>query len=222
MKIKGVIKNLKIKKFLMTIAKYIQEFLWSCCRQCEVSSASDSSLFQLILLLLKLYRLLPMQSVLTTGFSSVAPVTSKAVPSSLFILASSVCKSLQCLISTLTQGVKSGHLVRVTCSVVLWGWGGERNTANKYHWRVWGVLAVSGSHWVCPHTWRVCFSRLHCSGFQVALQGNCPKQTLCFMHFPGLNCSGSGSWVLHKGTDSVGSVFCALPRSEQLSRPGGW
>ena len=36
------------------------------------------------------------------------------------------------------------------------------------------------------------------------------------MHFPGLSCSGSGSGVLHKGTDSVGPGFCALPRSEQL------
>ena len=159
MKIKGVIKNLKIKKFLMTIAKYIQEFLWSCCRQCEVSSASDSSLFQLILLLLKLYRLLPMQSVLTTGFSSVAPVTSKAVPSSLFILASSVCKSLQHLTSALAQGGKGGNLFRLTYSVVLQE---GRNTANKYHWCVWGVLAVSGPHWVCPCSWHVCFPSLHC------------------------------------------------------------
>ena len=39
-----------------------------------------------------------MQLVLTTGFYSIAPVTS------LFVLASSVCWSLQCLISTLTQG----------------------------------------------------------------------------------------------------------------------
>ena len=30
-------------------------------------------------------------------------------------------------------------LFRFTCSVVLWG---GRNTANKYHWHVWGVLAV--------------------------------------------------------------------------------
>ena len=36
------------------------------------------------------------------------------------------------------------------------------------------------------------------------------------MYFPGLHCSGSGFWVLHKGTDSVGHLFCALPRSEQL------
>ena len=33
---------------------------------------------------------------------------------SLFILASSVCKSLQCLISTLTQGGEGGHLFRLT------------------------------------------------------------------------------------------------------------
>ena len=65
----------------------------------------------------------------------------------MFILASSVCKSLQCLISTLTQGSKGGHLYRLTCSVVL---RGGRNNANKYHWHVWGVLAVYGPHWVAP------------------------------------------------------------------------
>ena len=42
-------------------------------------------------------------------------------------------------------------------------WGG-RNTANKYHWHVWGVLAVSWPHWVCPHSQRVCFPSLHCPG----------------------------------------------------------
>ena len=45
---------------------------------------------------------------------------------------------------------------------------------------------------------------------QVALQGNCPKWALSFVHFPGLSCSGSGSWVRHKGTDLGGLVFCAL------------
>ena len=78
--------------------------------------------------------------------------------SPLFILASSVCWSLQCLISTLTQGGKGGHLFRLTCSVMLWG---GRNTANKYHWSVWGVLAVSWLHWVCPCSQRVCFPSLH-------------------------------------------------------------
>ena len=79
----------------------------------------------------------------------------------LFILASSVCWSLQCPISTLTQGGKGGCLLRLTCSVVLWG---GRNTANKYHWRVWGVLAVSRLHWVCPRSWCMCFPSLHFSG----------------------------------------------------------
>ena len=48
----------------------------------------------------------------------------------------------------------------LTCSVVLWG---GRNTANKYYWHVWGVLTVFQPHWVCPHSWCVCFPSLHCS-----------------------------------------------------------
>ena len=57
---------------------------------------------------------------------------------------------------------------------------------------------------------------------QVALLGNCLKWALGCMLFPGLSCSGSGSWVLHKGTEFVGPAFCALPRSEQLKWPGAW
>ena len=44
-----------------------------------------------------------------------------------FILASSVCKSLQYLTSALTQGCERDHLFRLTCSVVLW-WGGTLQT----------------------------------------------------------------------------------------------
>ena len=51
---------------------------------------------------------------------------------------------------------------------------------------------------------------------QDALQGHCPKWALRFVYFPGLSCSGSGS------QDLVGHAFCALPRSEQLRRPGTW
>ena len=153
---------------------------------------------------------------LTAGFLSVAPVTSRAIPSSLFILASSVCRSLQCLISTLTHEGKGGHLFRLTCSIVLQG---GRNSENKYNWRVWGVLTVFRPHWVCPaHTTVLSWSTL--LKLQGALQGNSPKQALCCVHFPGLSFSGSGSWVLHKGTHSTGPAFCALPRSEQLRPPG--
>ena len=57
---------------------------------------------------------------------------------------------------------------------------------------------------------------------QVALQGNCLKWALGCVHISGVNCSGSGSWVLHKGTDSVEPEFCALPRSKHLRLPGAW
>ena len=121
----------------------------------------------------------------------------------LFLFASSDCKSLQCLISTLTQGgVGCGHLFRLTCSVVLWG---GRNTTNKYHLCVWAVLTVSEPHWVCPWSWHV--SRYTLLKFQVALQENCLKQVLGCVYFPGLRHSGSGSRVLHKGTDSVRPAF---------------
>ena len=54
------------------------------------------------------------------------------------------------------------------CSVVLWR---GRKTANKYRWCVWGVLAVSGPHWVCPWSQRVCFPSLHCSGSRLFCRG---------------------------------------------------
>ena len=57
---------------------------------------------------------------------------------------------------------------------------------------------------------------------QVALQGNCLKWALGWVHIPGLSCSGSGSQVLHKGTDSVGLAFCALPMSKQLRQLDAW
>ena len=138
------------------------------------------------------------------------------VPSSLFILASSVYKSLQCLISTLTQGGEGGHLFRLTCLAVLWG---GRNTANKYHWLVWGVLAVYGPHWVCPSSWQVCFPGLHCSGFRLFCRGTVQSR-------PWVSCTSQVQAtrfrfsVLHKGTDSIGRAFFALPRSEQLRPPG--
>ena len=90
--------------------------LWSCCGQCGVSSFLDSSLVWLIFL--KIY-------------------TSKAVPS---VLASSVCWSLQCPISALTQGGRwwtlfLGSLVQLCC-----GEGGTLQTNNT------GVCSQCLSH----------------------------------------------------------------------------
>ena len=64
---------------------------------------------------------------------------------------------------------------------------GGKNTANKYHWHVWGVLAVYGSHWVCPSSQQNVLSWSTLLRLQVALQGNCLNQALHFMHFPGLS-----------------------------------
>ena len=79
-----------------------------------------------------------------------------------------VCKSLWCLISTPTQGGQGGHLFRLTCSVVVWG---GKNTANKYCWCVWEVLAVYGPHWICPSSQQHVLSGSTLLGLQGALQG---------------------------------------------------
>ena len=99
---------------------------------------------------------------------------------------------------------------------------GREEHTNKYHECVCGMLTVYGWHWVCSSSWWCVFYRSTLLRLQVALQGNCLKWALGFVHFPGVSCSGSGSWVLDKGTDSVGPAFCALPWSEQLRQPGAW
>ena len=135
----------------------------------------------------------------------------------MFILASSVCKSLQCLISSLTQRGRSGHLFRLTCCAV------RREEYCKqisleYVGSARSVWATLGFPPLTAHV----LSQSTRLRLQVALQGNCLKQALGCMHFPGLSHSGSGSQVLHKGTNSVGPEFCVLPRSKQLRRPGAW
>ena len=102
---------------------------------------------------------------------------------------------------------------RFACSVVLWG---GRGTTNKYHWCVWGVLAaMSGPHWVCPRSRRVCFPHLHCSDSWLL----CRERALSCVHFPGLSRSSSGFRVLHKDADSDGPAFCAFPiRAAQAAR----
>ena len=67
-----------------------------------------------------------------------------------------------------------------------------------------------------PGSRRVCFPRLTLLRLQVALQGNCLKRSL---RSKPLRFRFSG---IHKGADSVGPAFCALPRSKQLRQPGAW
>ena len=77
---------------------------------------------------------------------------------------------------------------------------------------VWTIFGL-------PQLMERVLSRCTLLRLQIALQGCCPEQTHHFMHFPGLSHSGSGSRVLHKGTDLVGCAFCAFPRFEQLRQP---
>ena len=72
-----------------------------------------------------------------------------------------------------------------------------------------GHTGFAPAHGVCAFPVSTA-QALGCSG------GNYLRLALGCMHFPGLSHSGSGTRVLHKGTDSVGPEFCALPRSEQL------
>ena len=75
-----------------------------------------------------------------------------------------------------------------------------------------GHTGFAPAHGMCPfpvYTAQAlgCFAR------------NCLRPALGCMHFPGLSCSGSGTWVVLRGKDSVGPPFCALPRSERLRWP---
>ena len=93
--------------------------------------------------------------------------------------------SLQCLISALTQRGGGGHLFRLTCSVVR---RGRRNTANKYPWHMWGMLAVSGPYWVVP------------------------ANSVCAFLVYTAQAPGCSAGELSK----VGPGLCALPRSTPL------
>ena len=103
----------------------------------------------------------------------------------------------------MTHSGECGHLFRLTCSVVVWG---GRNTANK---QCLGHTGFAPTHSVCAFL-------VYTAQGPGCSAGELSKAS----PFPQLRCSCSGSWVLHRGTDSAGPAFCALPRSKQLRRPG--
>ena len=131
----------------------------------------------------------------------------------MFVLTSSVFKFLWCLISAQTQGDEGGHLFRLTCSVVLWG--GCKQISLTCVRSARSVQTTLG----LPQLTAACAFPAYTAQAPGCSAGHCPKWTLCFMYFPGLSCSGSGSRVLCKGTDLVGHVFCAFPVPSSSSNP---
>ena len=138
------------------------------------------------------------------------PVASKAVPS---VIDSSVCWSLQRLVSALTQRGRwrtlffsfLGSLVQSRC-----GEGGTLQTNNT------GVCSQCLSHTGPALAQGACAISAHTAQALGCSAGNRLRLALGCMHLPGLSRLGSGTRVVLRSADSVGPVFCALPRSEQL------
>ena len=94
---------------------------------------------------------------------------------------------------------------------------------------VGSARSVWATRGLAPLTAACVLSRSTLLRLQVVLQGDCLKGALGCVHFPGLSHSGSGSWVLHKGADSVSLRLCpSQVRAAQAPRclasalsPGG-
>ena len=136
------------------------------------------------------------------------PVASKAVPS---VITSSVCWSLQCLVSALTQRGRWRTLffffLRLTCSVALWG--GTEGCCKQITLAcarsasaTLGLPPVHGACSLSAHTAQA----LGCSA------GNHPWPALGCLYFPGPSRSGSGTRVVLRGIDSrLGLHFVPFP-----------
>ena len=128
----------------------------------------------------------------------------------LFMLASSVSWSLQCLISALTQGGRwwtlfLGSRVQSHC--------GEEETLQTNNT---GLCLQCLSHTGPAPAHSACALPAHTAQALGCSARNHWRPALGCMHLPGLSRSGSGTRVVLRGADLVGPAFCALPRSKQL------
>ena len=123
----------------------------------------------------------------------------------LFILASFICWSLQCLISALIQGARWWSLFSGSLVESCFGEGGTLQT------NITGVCSQGFSHTGFAPTHSLCAFPVYTTQTLGCSAGNCLMWALVCMHFPGLSRSGSGSQVLHKGADLVGPVSASDP-----------
>ena len=123
-------------------------------------------------------------------------------------IASSVCWSLQCLVSALTQRGRWWALFfffRLTCSVALWG---GRDAANKNT----GVCLQCLSHTGSAPIHGACSLPAHAAQALGCSAGNHPRLALGCLLFPGPIRSGSGTRVVLRGADSrLGLSFVPFP-----------
>ena len=135
------------------------------------------------------------------------PVASKAVPS---VIASSVCWSLQCLVSALTQWGRWRTLFfffRLTCSVALWG--GREGCCKQ----ITLACARSASATLgLPPVHGACSLSAHAAQALGCSAVNHPRPALGCLYFPGPSRSGSGTRVVLRGADSqLGLRFVPFP-----------
>ena len=135
------------------------------------------------------------------------PVASKAVPS---VIPFSVCWSLQCLVSTLIQRGRWRTLFfffRLTCSVALRG--GREGCCKQI------TLACARSTSATlglPPVHSTCNLTAHAAQALGCSTGNHPWPALGCLLVPGPSCSGSGTRVVFRGTDSwLGLRFVPFP-----------
>ena len=143
------------------------------------------------------------------------PVASKAVPS---VIASSVCWSLQCLVSALTQRgrwrTSFFFFFWLTCSVVLWG--GRKGCCKQI------TLACAHSTSATlglPPVHGMCSLPDHAAQALGCSSGNHPWPALGCLHFPGPSRSGSGTRVVLRGANSRACILCPSQiRAAQVMR----
>ena len=93
-----------------------------------------------------------------------------------------------------------GSLIQSHC-----GEGGTLQTSNT------GVCSQCLSHTGPTSAHGTCALPAHTAQALGCSTGNHLRPALGCMHFPGLSCSGSGTWVVLRGADSVGPAFCPFP-----------